>query len=205
MNIQKRHLTELKPLSRNARRHGARQIEHFVRSLNQFGQTRPFVIDEKGTILVGNGMHAAMTHAGGWDLVDCHVVTGLSEAQKKKLILSDNKVFQLGEDDFTAIDEMLTELAQAGDFDIAGYDAEVLESMVKDADAAVYDLEFEEEPRPRASAGPAPQPVEVQVENFNPAPTWGPDGGHDAEYEEGAAAPVGRRVTCPHCGEAFEV
>ena len=36
------------------------QIKEMIRSLNQFGQTRPMVVDEQGNILVGNGLYMAL-------------------------------------------------------------------------------------------------------------------------------------------------
>ena len=50
--------------------------------------------------------------------------------QKKKLMLADNKIFQLGEDDTYAFEEALRELS--GDIDIPGYSADILKSLASD-------------------------------------------------------------------------
>lgn len=191
MNIKKLKLSNLKPLEQNVRKHGDKQLEHFQNSLRQFGQTRAFVVDEQNTVLVGNGMHEAMMRMG-WDKpVDCHVVTGLSDAQKRKLVLSDNKVFQLGADNLDVIEQYLQEFADAGDYDVAGYDAETLESLARSADEVMKSMEsygrLDEEVVERIDASrDAESPAEIA---FASSPN---------EEEEDIDM-----IVCPHCGGAF--
>ena len=64
MQIIKKYLEQLKPLVENVRKHNPAQIKEMMRSLDQFGQTRPMVVDEDGNILVGNGRHMAMAERG---------------------------------------------------------------------------------------------------------------------------------------------
>ena len=140
MQIVKKKLHELKPLEKNVRRHGEVQIEHFMESLRQFGQTRAFVVDEELNILVGNGMFEAMSKLEWKKPVFCHMVKGLTELEKKKLVLSDNKIFQLATDNFEVIDEMLQEIVEAGDLNIAGYSADILEDLVRGAGDVLEDM-----------------------------------------------------------------
>jgi ParB-like chromosome segregation protein Spo0J len=58
-------LSKLKPDAKNARKHSERNIGEIIRSLESFGQHRPFVV-QRGTnrILVGNGMYEAMKQIG---------------------------------------------------------------------------------------------------------------------------------------------
>lgn len=188
MEIVKKKLSDLKPLERNVRKHGETQIEHFVESLKQFGQTRAFVIDEAGNILVGNGMHAAMSRMQWSGKVDCHVVRGLSEKDKRKLVLSDNKLFQLGTDDFDVINEMLQSIADEGDFNVAGYSSDVLEDMVKSSaellsDAAEYGIVSDEV---RVSKGEREASVD------------------EDEYREPVTPTAPTVYACPCCGAALE-
>lgn len=191
MNIKKLKLSSLKPLEQNVRRHGDKQLEHFQNSLRQFGQTRAFVVDEQNNVLVGNGMHEAMVRMGWEKPVDCHVVTGLSEAQKRKLILSDNKVFQLGSDNFDVIEQYLQEFADAGDFDVAGYDAETLESLARTADEVMDSMtnygRLEPEEAERIEKTEDTEEGEAEIVY---APT-------EEEPEDIDM------VICPHCGGAF--
>ena len=98
MKVTKKPLTELHPPERNVRMHTDKQLKEFRRSVEMFGQIRPIVVDESGTILAGNGLFETLLSMGHTE-ADCYVVSGLTEAQKKKLMLADNRVFDLGVDD----------------------------------------------------------------------------------------------------------
>ena len=211
MEIVKKNLSELIPLEKNVRKHSDTQIEEFIRSINQFGQTRAFVLDEQGNVLVGNGMYYAMKKMGATE-VDCYVMPNLTEAQKKKLILSDNRIYSLGMDNYSMIEEFVNDVVKTGDLDIAGFDelslqVLVLEDRSEDVkeDAMAYGVtdkstkQEDEIPAPRPTPNPTPAytpPVEpekqaVQVEN--PAPASG----------QTRVEPERKKVICPSCGEVI--
>ena len=127
MKIETRKLTELHSPAKNARTHTDRQLQEYVRSINMFGQIRPLVVDETGEILCGNGLYAALQKAGR-TTCDCYVVTGLSSAEKTKLALADNRVFELGETDDNILAELLQDLD--GDLDIPGWDEDWLSEFL---------------------------------------------------------------------------
>lgn len=129
MKLEKVKLEKLKPLENNVRRHNEKQIAELEKSVKQFGQTRAIVIDEENNILIGNGLYFALTNMGVEE-AECYRKTGLNEIQKKKLILSDNKTYSLGSDDYAEINNYIKAITDIGDFDIAGFDADVLEQMV---------------------------------------------------------------------------
>ena len=129
MKIVRKKLTDLKTPEKNVRIHSEKQVKEFVRSLESFGQIRPIVIDEDNTILAGNGLYAALM-AKGESSADCYVVTGLSENEKKKLMLADNKIYSLGVDDMDVFEEFLRDLGD--DLEIPGYDLELLETITAD-------------------------------------------------------------------------
>lgn len=133
MKVVKKPLSALRPAELNVRIHPEKQITEYKRSLAKFGQIRPMVIDEAGNILVGNGMYQALQELG-WTEAYCQIVSGLSEKDKKKLMLSDNRIFNLGTDDMNAFDEILLQLDH--DFDIPGYDAKLLQTITIDVSGA---------------------------------------------------------------------
>ena len=133
MNVVKKKLADLQRPERNIRLHTDKQLTEFRRSLEMFGQIRPIVIDEDNVILAGNGLYEALQLMGKAD-ADCHIVTGLSEKQKKKLMLADNRIFSLGVDDMAAFDAFVLELKD--DVDIPGFDEDMLNSLVMDAGEA---------------------------------------------------------------------
>lgn len=131
MKVIKKRLDDLKHPEKNVRIHSEQQIRELKRSLEKFGQTRALVVDENNVILIGNGLYEAMVSLG-YQEASVYVKTELSENDKKKLIIADNKTYALGIDNLDTLNEFLEELQ--GDLDIPGYDEEILQQMVADAD-----------------------------------------------------------------------
>lgn len=195
MKLEKIALEKLVPLERNVRKHGEKQIEEFVKSLEQFGQIRPFVIDEENTVLIGNGMLEAMKRAG-MDTCQAYRVKGLSDLQKKKMVLTDNKIYSLGADNLDNIMDYLQEFADAGEFDIPGFDADGIEALTKTAgemldDAMQYGIAERPPPRRQPSDGGAAPP-----------PDDGEAGAETASETQPDAPPS---TVCPNCGEVIRL
>lgn len=131
MKVIKKRLDDLKHPEKNVRIHSEQQIRELKRSLEKFGQTRALVVDENNLILIGNGLYEAMVSLG-YQEASVYVKTELSENDKKKLMIADNKTYALGIDNLDTLNEFLEELQ--GDLDIPGYDEEILQQMVADAD-----------------------------------------------------------------------
>lgn len=127
MKAVKMPISDLKKPSRNVRIHTEVQLKEFERSVTMFGQLRPIVVDENHEILAGNGLYDTLVRLG-IEEADVYIMEGLTAKQKKKLMLADNKVYSLGIDDMEALDEFLVELE--GDFDIPGFDEDILRNMV---------------------------------------------------------------------------
>lgn len=92
MKITVKKLADLRKPAHNIRRHSDKQITEYIRSIEMFGQIKPLVVDEHGEIIAGNGLFEALTRMGR-ETCDCYVVTGLTDVQKKKLMMADNKVY----------------------------------------------------------------------------------------------------------------
>ena len=131
MKVIKKRLDDLKHPEKNVRIHSEQQIRELKRSLEKFGQPRALVVDENNVILIGNGLYEAMVSLG-YQEASVYVKTELSENDKKKLMIADNKTYALGIDNLDTLNEFLEELQ--GDLDIPGYDEEILQQMVADAD-----------------------------------------------------------------------
>lgn len=197
MNVVKKPLAELRRPERNVRMHTDKQLKEFRRSVEMFGQIRPIVIDESGIILAGNGLFETLLAMGHTE-ADCYVVSGLTEAQKKKLMLADNRVFDLGVDDLAALDAFVLELKD--DLDIPGFEEDLLRAMVMEADEASDALmeygtiEPEQaaaitETRERYAA--RDEAAAQSAEEVTPVSAGAP----------AADEPARRFVLCPKCGE----
>ena len=206
MEIEKVSITELKPLEKNVRLHNEVQINELVRSLDQFGQTRAIVIDEDKNILIGNGLYFAMKKRGDVT-AECYTIRGLSEKQKKKLVLTDNKVYSLGRDDYESITQFINEITVDGDYDIAGFDDEVLRSMTRDLEAVEADMKsygvIEQGDLKRPTAAPAVS----EPESYTPAPHTPQQTPVQAAIEQPVSAVVknDRTIICPSCGEVIHL
>ncbi len=128
MNITMIPIADLHPNPKNVRLHSAKQLEEYKRSVSKFGQTKAIVIDENYTILIGNGLYEAMKALGMTEAA-CFIKEGMSEHDKLKMMMADNKIYSLGVDNLEAIEDIIAELGGVKDFDIPGYDAELLETL----------------------------------------------------------------------------
>ena len=131
MKTIKINIADLKAPDKNVRIHTKKQIEEFIRSIKMFGQIRPVVIDENNVILAGNGLVEAL-QAMGTVQADALVMKNLTDNQKKKLMIADNKIFSLGIENLETLNSFLEELH--GDLDIPGFDEEILQAMVADGE-----------------------------------------------------------------------
>lgn len=192
-------LSELKRPERNVRMHTDKQLVEFRRSVEMFGQIRPIVCDENGVILAGNGLYETLLSMGRTE-ADCYVVEGLTENEKKKLMLADNRIFDLGVDDMKAFDEFIAELGD--DLDVPGFDDELLRSLVAD-EAEIdemmssYGLITEEKKAEIASAAETYQKKEGALA-AQPAGAPDTNAGHTED-----AHPISKYVVCPKCGETI--
>lgn len=137
MEIIRMDIANLKVPEKNIRIHTQNQIKEFVRSINMFGQIRPVVVDENNIILAGNGLITALKEAGKTQ-ADVYKIKGLTENQKKKLMIADNKVFSLGIENLDTLNVFLEELHD--DLDIPGFDEDILKAMVSDAEEVTETL-----------------------------------------------------------------
>lgn len=131
MEIKRMKLSDLIVPEKNTRIHTEQQLREFERSVKMFGQIRPIVIDENRVILAGNGLYETLKRMGETE-ADVYQYSNLSEHQKKKLMIADNKIFSLGIENLNTLNEFLEELHD--DLDIPGYDSEILKQMVSEAE-----------------------------------------------------------------------
>ena len=206
MKLEVVKISDLKPLEKNVRKHNDKQIDELIKSVEQFGQTRAMVIDEDNNILIGNGLYFALVKMNKAE-VQCYRKTGLSEIEKKKLILSDNRIYGLGADDYEEINNYIQEITGMGDFEIAGYDKFILEQMtatdeqVEEAISnygVITDTKFiQEEPKQEVTNTYVEKEPEVKNESEikNESVTM------VTETKVGAEKNEKKYIICPSCGE----
>lgn len=200
-------LKDLVRPERNIRIHTEKQLAEFERSVRMFGQIRPIVVDENNIILAGNGLYETLLRMNREEAL-VYKYEDLTEAQKKKLMIADNKIFSLGIENLDTLNEFLEELE--GDLDIPGFDEDILRQMVADADEITekiseYGTLDEEEVRKIKEANEKREQAEATdngVDQETDLPLQAPErqSGGDAGVGR-QPAETGRFVICPKCGE----
>ena len=123
MKIEMRDPKKLAPHPRNSKLHSAEQITALGRAIVEFGFHQPILIDETGTILAG---HARTLAAIDINLtsVPCIVQAGLSDADKRALVIADNRLHEFGAGwDADILNDELRHLMASGiDISLTGFD-----------------------------------------------------------------------------------
>lgn len=188
---------------KSVRMHTEIQVKEFARSLEMFGQIRPIVVDGKYNIVCGNGLYLA-AQSLGWAKVKVLVMNNLSEKDKKKLMIADNRIFELGVGNLEILDEFFKELQD--DLVIPGYDESTLQMLVGDLDAVnaqlddygIIDKEKVEEIKSQQAA--VEQKIERVAAEEN-TDTEDYDNSEGFESNSVVEDDNGRYVICPKCGE----
>ncbi len=92
----RRKTADLIPYVNNSRTHSDEQVNQVAASIKEFGFTSPVLIDEDNGIVAGHGRVMAANKLN-INEVPCIQLKGLTEAQKKAYVISDNKLAELSE------------------------------------------------------------------------------------------------------------
>ena len=139
----------LKPWPGNPRTHPAKQLTTLSASVEQFGITSALLVDEANTILSGHARREVAI-ALKLETVPVRVISGLTQGQKRALLIGDNKIASLSGWDADQLKAQLELL-----FD------DQFEVELTGFTTAEIDLMFEEPP-----VAPTADPGELQPEDI---------------------------------------
>jgi DNA modification methylase len=123
------------PSARNARTHSDAQIAEIAASIRAFGFSNPILIGEDGDIIAGHGRLAAARQLGLTE-VPVIVLSGLTELQRRQLMLADNRISLNAGWDLEMLHLELKDLAVLGaNLAVLGFTAQELAQALKPADA----------------------------------------------------------------------
>ena len=205
MEIITMKLVDLVKPEKNVRIHTEQQLKEFQRSVKMFGQIRPIVVDENNVILAGNGLYETLI-AMGKETADVYKYDNLTENQKKKLMIADNKIFSLGIENLDTLNSFLEDLQ--GDLDIPGFDEDILKQMVSEAEDVTEKLseygtlDDEEIQIIKESGERKEQQIQkAEAEQATPAPQPIAQPQQEMPEDSEDTTEVKKFVICPKCGE----
>jgi DNA modification methylase len=150
MQIERVEIGKLTGDPANARKHGERNIDTIVQSLNRFGQQKPIVVDSSFCVRAGNGTLEA-ARSLGWTHLDC-VVTDLKGSDAVAYAIADNRTAELAEWDDGVLAAVLEGLQLEGLLESVGFSddefAELMKDIELDGDGTTGEIEEDEVPEP---------------------------------------------------------
>ena len=142
MEIIKLNINEVIPYPDNPRKND-NAVDAVAESIKQCGYCSPIVIDEDNVILAGHTRLKALKKLK-WKEVECVRKTGLTEEQKKKYRILDNKTNELAEWDFDLLEEEIDGLDFDG-FDF-GFDMSAFEEPQEIVEDEAPEVDDDSEP-----------------------------------------------------------
>lgn len=120
-------LDEIKPYSKNAKKHPQKQLLQIARSLEEFGWQQPIVVDKNGVIIVGHGRYEAYKkYREELKLKAPRIETSaLTPSQAKAYRIADNKLNESDWDNEILIEELKS--LEKKMFELTGFEEDFLE------------------------------------------------------------------------------
>lgn len=142
MELKKMKLLDIKPYGKNPRKNDG-AVDAVAESIKQCGYCSPIVVDENYEVLAGHTRLKALKKLGR---KECEVVVkeGLTEEQKQKYRILDNKTGEFAEWDLDVLQEQLKDLDFEG-FDF-GFDFPSFEEPLQIVEDEIPEVDDENEP-----------------------------------------------------------
>ena len=132
--IELRSVRALLPHARNSRTHSDEQIAQVAGSIREFGWTNPILIDSEDVVIAGHARLLAARKLGMGE-VPVIVLAHLTPAQKRALIIADNKLaLNAGWDEDMLRAEVAALQEDGFDLDVVGFSDEELRVLLADED-----------------------------------------------------------------------
>jgi ParB-like chromosome segregation protein Spo0J len=163
MELVTRKITDLIRYEHNPRTHSEAQIAQIAASIAEFGFTNPVLIDEKDTIIAGEGRVLAAKKAK-MTTVPCIVLTGLSDAKRAAYVIADNKLALNSGWDERTLQAEIDRLAESDfDFNLTGFSEVEIAALMDGIDTVVEELAIKVHATPPESTGVEELGIEVHA------------------------------------------
>ena len=155
-------VAQLVPYAANARTHSDQQIAQIAASITEFGFTNPILTGADNIIIAGHGRLLAAQKLG-IDKVPVVVLEHLDEAQRRALVIADNKLAENAGWDEELLRVELAALDDLDfDLDLMGFSNEELENLLGDPDQALGEAEGEDD-IPEPPEDPVSRPGDLWI------------------------------------------
>lgn len=139
IKTETRSIAELIPFARNSRTHSDEQVAQIAASIREFGWTNPILIDGANGIIAGHGRLAAARKLG-LDAVPVIVLDHLTDAQKRALVIADNKLALNAGWDFELLASEIEGLGEDGfDLSLLGFNEDELANLLAEKTEGLVD------------------------------------------------------------------
>jgi len=134
MQVQQYKVEDLIPYANNSRTHSDAQVAQIAASIKEFGWTNPILVDGEKGIIAGHGRLLAARKLG-MGKVPVIELTHLSEAQKKALVIADNKLALNSDWDEELLKIEFQDLLEGGfNINLTGFDETTVEDYLNEED-----------------------------------------------------------------------
>lgn len=135
--VQTVPVASLAPYARNARTHPEWQIDQIAASIAEFGFCNPILVGADSTIIAGHGRLLAAQRLGLAE-VPVIVLDHLSDAQRRALVIADNRIAEnAGWDEDLLRQELAALRADGFDLDVVGFSEDDLAELLAGFDDVV--------------------------------------------------------------------
>lgn len=183
-------LAKLVPYENNPNVHPIEQVKAIAESIESYGQYYPIIVDEDMRILCGHGKKLALEHLGH-KKGEVKILKGLTEKQKLRIVIEDNKIQSMSYVDFSKVEAIIKEI---GDVDIIGFGTEYLDAIINENVKDNMGVDFSHPIEHKSN--------EKQIEDI-------PQQKQEDQDEERNSIEDGmqqaRTIICPHCGKEIVI
>ncbi len=139
LTVTQRPVDQLVPYARNARTHSEAQLNQIAEAIRAFGWTNPILVDSDNGIIAGHGRLLAARKLG-LSNVPVIELAGLSEAQRRQLVLADNRLAMNAGWDEAMLRLEIGELTALGiDLTLAGFGEAELATLAAEPHGGLTD------------------------------------------------------------------
>lgn len=120
LHVESVPIDSIRPHPKNVRVHNEKNISIIMRSLSEFGQRIPLVLDVDGQIIKGNGTYAAAKSLG-WTTIQV-VRSPLEGSRAEQFAIIDNRASDTSDFDWELLTKSIEEQAKSGlDVELTGF------------------------------------------------------------------------------------